>query len=121
MHKKAEQGDVVAQYDLGSFFFGKENDIQGMFWTIKAAEQGHVSSQLTLAGRYQAAAEFGGAITEEAIFWFCKAADQDESTALNWYEKSRENNLLEKCFITQVENVIMELKSAGFSTSNESK
>ena len=84
LREKAEQGDVDAQYELGSlYFYGTdtpEDEKEGVVWIKKAAEQGDSLSQHTLGVAY----EYGLGVAEnhkDAAKWYRKAADQGEDGA----------------------------------------
>jgi len=77
--KAADQGDAVAQNNLGSMYdVGEgvtEDDAEAVKWYRKAADQGHVSAQYRLGYMY----EEGQGVPQdyaEAAKWYRKAADQ---------------------------------------------
>ena len=76
----AEQGHVVAQYNLGERYYdGKgvpKDEEQAAAWYRKAAEQGHARAQNNLGVMYNC----GWGVPEhhpQAVAWFRKAAEQD--------------------------------------------
>ena len=64
---KAETGDTVAQYNLGSMYWSGEGVLidhkQAVNWFRKAAEQGHANAQYNLGGMY----EVGHGIQEDLV------------------------------------------------------
>jgi len=111
LQKRAEQGDVEAQFFLGHRYnFGLgvlENTSEAVKWYCKAAEQGHVEAQYMLARSYF----FGLGVLKdelEGIKWYRKAAEQghvnallhlgwhyrfvikDKQEAIKWYSKAVE-------------------------------
>jgi uncharacterized protein len=82
--KAAEQGDALAQNNLGLMYaHGKgvpENDVEALKWYRKAAEQGNAQAQHFLGGMYFAR-EGGPEDDAEAVKWFRKAAEQGYAPA----------------------------------------
>lgn len=84
LKKKAEQGDVEAQYYLGTLYergIGTAQDFQqAAFWYEKSAEQGNVNAQFNIANCY-----FDGKGVsqnyQKAIYWYKKAAEQEDVVA----------------------------------------
>lgn len=82
---KAEQGDVQSQYELGmSYKYGSSglptNAVVAAMWYRKAAEQGHVKAQTSLASMYF----YGEGLAEdrvEGLKWYRKAAEQGDALA----------------------------------------
>ena len=82
--KRAEQGDAVAQFNLGVMYhFGlgtPKNDLEAFKWTAKASEQGDVLAQSSLGWSYD-----NGRGTsqnyQEAVKWYTKAAEQGDAVA----------------------------------------
>jgi TPR repeat protein len=80
----AEQGDVLAQYNLGVLYRkGRgvaQDDVQARKWYEKAAGQGHAKAQYYLGTLY-----FNGEGApkdyKQALRWFRLAADQGEAIA----------------------------------------
>ena len=64
---KAETGDTVAQYNLGSMYWSGEGVLidhkQAVNWYRKAAEQGHANAQYNLGGMY----EVGHGVQEDLV------------------------------------------------------
>ncbi len=84
MRNVADQGDTVAQYNLGLMYFTGDgvvkNYIEAVKWIMKAAEQGHADAQYLLGTIYFT----GKGVTKnnsEAIKWFKKAAEQGHQVA----------------------------------------
>ena len=75
LRKKAEKGDVVAQYELGNCYYygsGIQRDVkEAVVWYRKAAEQGNVNAQCRMGHLYEGAKNY-----EEAIKWHKKAVAQ---------------------------------------------
>ena len=81
---KADQGDAVAQYNLGFYYangFGlPEDDAEAVKWFRKAAEQGNADAQHSLGNHYY----YGTGVQQdytEAVKWFSKLADQGSRPA----------------------------------------
>jgi len=84
--KKAEQGDVEAQYNLGYYYHSGEgveqSEKKALYWWQKAAKQGHANSQFNLGVVH----EKGYGVEqsyEKAIHWYTKAAEQGFVRAQN--------------------------------------
>lgn len=82
----AEEGDAVAQSDLGwMYFMGKgvpKDAVQAVQWYRKAADQGYAQAQYSLGYRY-ANGEGVPKDAEQAAAWWRKAADQGYAAAQN--------------------------------------
>lgn len=115
LQKSAEQGNVIAQVELGVVFDKMQDYAQAVIWYRKAAEQGHARGEYNLALCYQN----GEAVPKDmaqAITWYRKAADQgdalaqmnlavaydhglgipqDHTQAVYWYRKAAEQGLAE--------------------------
>ena len=81
---RAEQGNVVAQYNLGLMYSAgdgvPENDAEAARWYRLAADQGHARSQYNLGTMYYT----GSGLPEdnaEAVRWWRLAADQGYASA----------------------------------------
>ncbi len=81
---KAEQGDGVAQYNLGVLYdrgIGVlQNYKEAIKWWKKAAEQGYVQAQYNLGNMYSD----GRGVPQnykEAIKWYKKSAEQGDSSS----------------------------------------
>jgi TPR repeat protein len=84
--KAAEQGEVYAQFNLGSMYRNgqgvPQNGTEAVKWYTKAAEQGDVMAQIILGGMYK----YGESVPQngtEAVKWYTKAAEQGSVTAQN--------------------------------------
>lgn len=84
--KKAEQGDVTAQFSLGWKYSNdkgvKQNDEEAVKWYRKAAEQENAAAQNNLGVAYRS----GRGVPqndEEAAKWYRKSAEQGSLTAQN--------------------------------------
>src|ERR1043166_5816338 len=84
--RAAEQGDKVAQFEIGSrYLTGRKmpkNEIEAARWFRKSAEQGYARAQYNLAYFYHE----GIGISKdnvEAVKWCQKAAEQKVSAAQN--------------------------------------
>ena len=86
LRELAEQGDVTAQYKLGTAYeYGScvpiDNE-KAVFWYRKAAEQGNSSAQYSLGRMF----DYGCGVPEdkqEAAIWYRKAAEQGDGDAQN--------------------------------------
>ena len=86
LRELAEQGDVTAQYKLGTAYeYGScvpiDNE-KAVFWYRKAAEQGNSSAQYSLGRMF----DYGCGVPEdkqEAAIWYRKAAEQGDGNAQN--------------------------------------
>ncbi|OSI12872.1 tetratricopeptide repeat protein [Neisseria canis] len=80
----AEQGDVEAQFNLGTCYrkgLGVEqSDNKAAEWYGKAAEQGHVEAQFNLGGLYHQGLGVEQS-DSKAAEWYGKAAEQDDAQA----------------------------------------
>lgn len=72
LHKKAEQGDAEAQFQLGKHYDGKDES-EAVKWYRRAAEQGHAKAQNNL----------GSCLTDpdEAAEWFLRGAENGSVAA----------------------------------------
>ena len=82
--KSAEQGDTVAQYDLGYMYYtgkGAPQDYKkATYWWTKSAEQGETLAQYDLRYMYL----YGKGVPQDykqAIYWFIKSAEQGDLDA----------------------------------------
>lgn len=90
--KDGEQGDIIAQYKLGVFYFAgvdgiRRDDSKARYWLKKAADQGHGIS----AGQYGYMLEkgIGGpADSKTATTYFLKGAQTGDNYAKSWYALS---------------------------------
>ena len=84
--KKAEQGDVEAQYNLGYYYHSGEgveqSEKKALYWWQKAAKQGHANSQYNLGVNYGKGYGVEQSY-EKAIHWYTKAAEQGFVRAQN--------------------------------------
>jgi TPR repeat protein len=82
--KAADQGDAKAQWNLGGIYASGRGGIpqdfrQASSWCRKAATLGFAPAQSTLAGIYARSAALEN--REQAVFWWTKAAQQDDPEA----------------------------------------
>jgi len=119
LRELAEQGDVMAQYKLGTAYEEGScvhiDNEKAVFWYRKAAEQGNSSAQYSLGRMF----DYGCGVPEdkqEAAIWYRKAAEQgdgnaqndlgilllygegvpeDKSEAIFWFRKASEQGLKE--------------------------
>jgi len=84
--KKAEQGDIDAQFNLALMYANgqgvSQNDKQTVYWYSKAAEQGYARAQHNLGVRYTN----GQGVPQDykqAVYWYSKAAEQGVAVAQN--------------------------------------
>lgn len=80
LQKSAEQGDIIAQVELGVVFDKLQDYAQALIWYSKAAEQGNARAEYNLALAYQNGEAVPTDMTR-AIAWFNKAADQGDTWA----------------------------------------
>lgn len=87
IRKKAEQGDVEAQNNLGDMYFegtGVSQDYkQALKWLTKATAQGHAGAHKYLAGMYYS----GMGVTKdpvEAYAWALNAAMHGDPSGINY-------------------------------------
>jgi hypothetical protein len=88
LQKKAERGDAIAQYDLGTMYYSgngvSPDATKAAYWYEKSAKQGHADAQLELAVMY----EKGAGVPQDyakAIYWYQKAAKQGHDLARIWF------------------------------------
>lgn len=81
--KKAEQGDIDAQYELGCLYrSGKHRNYSAaLLWLLKAAEQGHAASQNAVGEIFLWNKKKQLRDEKKAFYWFLKAAEQGEAQA----------------------------------------
>jgi TPR repeat protein len=76
----AEQGDVVAQFNLGVSYqngYGvPKNELEALGWFRRAADRGYVIAQNALGSIFQLSKRYA-----EAATWYRKAADQGHTQA----------------------------------------
>ena len=110
--RKAEQGDPVAQYQLGLYFRREYGDYENAIkWFTLSANQGYVIAQHLLGGIYekgqgvpqdyieaakwyQLAADHGFMIAQDNLgqmYQFGRGVPQDISKAIKWYKLASEN------------------------------
>lgn len=80
---RANLGDKDAQYSMGYIYDNTNIHKISASWHQKAAEQGHVLSQLKLGHAYNE----GRGVTQDyamGVYWLQKAADQNNSEATNF-------------------------------------
>lgn len=85
LQKRAEGGDVIAQYDLGTRYLKgdgvKQDDAAAFEWIRRAAEKNNAEAEFILAGMY----DQGRAVAQDyqaAAEWNFKAAEQGHAGAL---------------------------------------
>jgi hypothetical protein len=83
--KAAEQGNVVAQYNLGALYEGgrgvPQDYAQATVWYRKAAEQGYDVAQYTLGIIYSQGRQGVPQDYTQAVVWYRKAAEQGYANA----------------------------------------
>lgn len=84
LRQRAEQGNPLAQYNLGiSYYQGQgviQDTVQALFWFRKAADQGQADAQWELGALYGK----GDGVPQDfaqAVAWFRKAAEQGNADA----------------------------------------
>jgi TPR repeat protein len=118
LRKRAEAGDVEAQYSLFlQYQEGKssvEARAEAVGWLRKAAEAGHETAQVSLGLLYREGKRGVARNPEEAVKWFRKSAEQgnasgeselglmyergegvakDETEAVRWYTRAADHGL----------------------------
>ena len=82
--RKAEKGDVEAQYDLGVMYAEgqgvAQNYAEAMKWVKKAAKKGNAEAQYKLGWMY-AAGKGTSRNAKKAVKWYRMAADQGHAAA----------------------------------------
>lgn len=96
--KAAEQGDALAQYNLGLHYVDgrgvAKDDAEAVKWYRKAAEQGNASGQFELGYMYESGR--GVAKDEaEATKWYQKAAAQGNANAKRRLESAKADAMQE--------------------------
>jgi uncharacterized protein len=115
LHKSAEQGNIIAQVELGVVFDKMQDYAQALIWYRKAAEQGNTRAEYNIGLAYQDG-ESVPKDAPQAMAWYLKAADQgdaiaqlnlavmydqglgipqDYPQAADWYRKAAEQGLAE--------------------------
>lgn len=115
LHKSAEQGNIIAQVELGVISDKMQDYAQALIWYRKAAEQGNARAEYNLGLAYQDGESVPKDMAQ-AIAWYRKAADQgdaiaqlqlgvayeqgagiaqDYPQAADWYRKAAEQGLAE--------------------------
>lgn len=115
LQKSADQGDIIAEVELGVVFDQMQNYAQALIWYRKAAEQGNARAEYNL-GLVYGNGESVPKDLAQANAWFRKSADQgdalaqsnlavdyehgigvpqDYSQAADWYRKAAEQGLAE--------------------------
>jgi TPR repeat protein len=132
---RAERGEAVAQFSLGSFlFFGADDLYTAVTWFQKAAAQGYPPAEFQVGQLY----DFGfgvGQDDEQALNWYRKAADhgnaaaqrvvadfyrkgivvrEDPVEAVRWYRKAAEGDDIR----AQYQLAQMSLDGAGIPVDN---
>lgn len=74
--KKATNGDVVSQNNLGVFYIKNNQEETALYWWTKAAEQGYASAQFNIGNYYSKKEDY-----DNAIPWLIKAAEQGYASA----------------------------------------
>jgi TPR repeat protein len=92
LQKSAEQGDILAQTELGALSDKLQDYAQALIWYRRAAGQGHARAEYNLGLAYQN----GEAVPkdlEQAVAWYRKAADQGDVLALTNLGAMYENGI----------------------------
>lgn len=138
--KKAEQGDVVSQYELGFYYYSglhgaQKNPSLAFDWTRKAANAGDRSAQFLL-GKFYAEGVGVKPSRDTAYKWYLKAANQghvvaqfslasayntgqeglpkSETEAFKWMQKSASNGFGE------AQNMLGKMHAEGRGTRKDS-
>lgn len=101
LHKAAEQGDAIAQFQLGGKYEngyvweGVSQDYQqALSWYRKAAEQGHAKAQYRLGQIFETGLVAHS--SESALKWMLEknqSVKQDHAQAMIWYRRAAEQGL----------------------------
>jgi TPR repeat protein len=115
LQKSADQGNIIAEVELGVVFDKMQDYAQALIWYRKAAEQGNARAEYNLGLAYQNGESVPKDMVQ-AIAWYRKAADQgdvvaqtnlgamyehgvgvpqDYLQAADWYRKAAEKGLAE--------------------------
>lgn len=73
--RAANQGDVNAQFNIGSFYYYAQDYVQAMEWYEKAADQGYAPAQFSI-GVFFDKGDVNWRDYTQAMTWYKKAADQ---------------------------------------------
>lgn len=79
--KKAQAGDVEAQYKLSRFYLPDNKAVseEGMKWLTKAAENGHADAQWRLMWTYDSGWFGVQPDNEQYLYWLTKLADNNDT------------------------------------------
>jgi len=80
LHKSAEQGNIIAQVELGVVFDKMQDYAQALVWYRIAAEQGNTRAEYNIGLAYQDG-ESVPKDAPQAMAWYRKAADQGDALA----------------------------------------
>lgn len=80
LQKSAEQGDIIAQVELGVVFDRMQDYAQALIWYRKAADQGNARAEYNLVLAYQNG-EGVPKDMDQAIAWYRKAVEQGDAVA----------------------------------------
>jgi hypothetical protein len=80
LQKSAEQGNIIAQVELGVVFDKMQDYAQALLWYRKAAEQGNARAEYNIGLAYQDG-ESVPKDAPQAMVWYRKAADQGDAMA----------------------------------------
>ncbi len=100
--KKAEAGDVRAQFELAAAYFQgtgvAKEPVQGIYWLRKSAAQGYVGAEYALGRLYQTGTEAMVVAKDpkEAAAWFRKAAKQNNQAAQDRLSEMLSQGLISK-------------------------
>jgi len=114
LQKSAEQGNILAQVELGVVFDKMQDYAQALIWYRKAAEQGQARAQYNLGLAYQN----GEAVPkdlEQAIAWYRKAADQGDVLALTNLGAMYENGVGISADYLKAANLYRRAAEEGFA------
>ena len=94
--KSAEQGNAVAQYNLGCFYYKgegvKQDYAKAMEWYCKAAEQGHAKAQYNVG----------------CCYYKGEGVKQDYAKAMEWYRRAAKLGLAEAQQVLRKRNLTWE-------------
>jgi TPR repeat protein len=73
---QAAMGNSDAQFEMGEQLWFADRPAEAAVWFLRAAEQGHVQSQVRLGNLYYLGELPGG--PEEAVKWYRRASEKDD-------------------------------------------
>lgn len=74
MNTAAQNGDAVAQFELGGFYWERSDYTNAILWYAKSAESGNVDAQFSLGAYYHNIERNDN----KSFYWHEKAAQQGD-------------------------------------------